>query len=147
MDIWATFSKMRTGENCTTEIRRSQGPDVLSLTFILQITLRRENKVRTLVLLLRYESSFFNMIVCHKFETTPLRKKCQYSCCRVCLHNEVDCRAMKSSGLLDWSGQKQRVVLPLLKTKIYRIIPHLKHSIIEELIRKKRGRWFILSKL
>ena len=42
--------------------------------FILQIMLRRENRVRTMVLLLRYESSFFNMIVCHKFEATSLER-------------------------------------------------------------------------
>ena len=47
---------------------------LLSHTFILQITLRSENRVRTIVLLLRYESSFFNMIVCHKFEATPLER-------------------------------------------------------------------------
>ena len=36
--------------------------------------LRRENRVRTMALLLRYENSFFNMIVCHKFEGTPLER-------------------------------------------------------------------------
>ena len=38
---------------------------------------------------LGYEGSFFKMIVGHKFET-PCRRKCQYSCCMVCVHNEDD---------------------------------------------------------
>ena len=75
--------------------------------FILQITLRSENRVRTIVLLLRYESSFFNMIVCHKFEATPLERSANIVVVGfvytmkligvVCLC----CKAMKSSGLLD----------------------------------------------
>ena len=55
-------------------VENSITQNFIYVTFILQITLRSENRVRTMVLLLRYENSFFNMIVCHKFEATLLKR-------------------------------------------------------------------------
>ena len=84
-----------------------------------------------MVLLLRYESSFFNMIVCHKFEATSLERSANivvvgfvYTMKLIAAKqwNQV------ASGA-DLDKNREWNELPLLKTKIYRIIPHLKQSI------------------